>query len=115
MSRICPNCTVEAEKMRAMAADVVRHGSHEDGMGMGSQRLENAIMRLPLPKIVTTVRALWMSGHFKSEDEARGAFEYAENQGQEGMGDAGARDWMGLTRDEWNSWKHSRTLPARDS
>jgi hypothetical protein len=37
-----------AKQMRALAADVVKHLSHEDGWGMGSQRIEQAILRLAL-------------------------------------------------------------------
>lgn len=30
----------------AQAAEVVKHLSHEDGLGMGSQRIESAILKL---------------------------------------------------------------------
>lgn len=38
------------EAMRKASALAVKHLSHEDGMGMGSRRIENAIRDLPLPK-----------------------------------------------------------------
>lgn len=38
-----------AEAMRAAAAQVVKHLSNEDGLGMGSLRIEGAIRTLPLP------------------------------------------------------------------
>jgi len=39
-----------AEAMREACADCVKHLSHEDGLGMGSQRLEGAIRALPIPE-----------------------------------------------------------------
>lgn len=39
-----------AEDMREAAADVVKHLSHEDGVGMGSKRIECAIRALPVPE-----------------------------------------------------------------
>jgi chromosome segregation ATPase len=39
-----------AEAMREACADCVKHLSHEDGLGMGSQRLEGAIRTLPIPE-----------------------------------------------------------------
>ena len=38
-----------AEAMREACANCVKHLSHEDGLGMGSQRLEGAIRSLPIP------------------------------------------------------------------
>jgi len=39
-----------AEAMREACANCVKHLSHEDGLGMGSQRLEGAIRTLPIPE-----------------------------------------------------------------
>ena len=39
-----------AEAMREACANCVKHLSHEDGLGMGSQRLEGAIRSLPIPE-----------------------------------------------------------------
>ena len=36
-----------SEEMRGKAAEAVKHLSHEDGVGMGSQRIEGAILSLP--------------------------------------------------------------------
>ena len=39
-----------AEAMREACANCVKQLSHEDGLGMGSQRLEGAIRTLPIPE-----------------------------------------------------------------
>jgi hypothetical protein len=39
-----------AEAMRDAAAEYVKHASHEDGLGMGSQRMESGIRALPMPE-----------------------------------------------------------------
>jgi hypothetical protein len=39
-----------AEAMREAAAVCIKHASHEDGLGMGSQRMEAAIRTLPIPE-----------------------------------------------------------------
>ena len=39
-----------AEAMRKRCEDLVKHNSHEDGIGMGSQRIESAIRALPIPE-----------------------------------------------------------------
>ena len=39
-----------AEAMREAAAEYVKNASHEDGLGMGSQRMESGIRALPLPE-----------------------------------------------------------------
>jgi chromosome segregation ATPase len=39
-----------AEAMREACANCVKHLSHEDGLGMGSQRIEGAIRALPIPE-----------------------------------------------------------------
>jgi hypothetical protein len=39
-----------AEAMREVAAGYVKHSSHEDGLGLGSLRMESGIRALPIPK-----------------------------------------------------------------
>lgn len=39
-----------AEAMRKRCEELVKHNSHEDGIGMGSQRMERAIAALPAPE-----------------------------------------------------------------
>ena len=39
-----------AEAMREACAECVKRLSHEDGLGMGSQRIEGAIRALPIPE-----------------------------------------------------------------
>ena len=39
-----------AEAMREAAATYLKHASHEDGLGMGSQRMESGIRDLPVPE-----------------------------------------------------------------
>jgi hypothetical protein len=51
-------------------------------------------------------------GHFKNEDEARGAFRLAYQQGLDGMGDSIAA-WMGLTGAEYDSWMRDESLPGK--
>lgn len=50
-------------------------------------------------------------GHFKNEDEARGAFRLAYQQGLDGMGKSIAK-WMGLTEREFASWMRDDSLPT---
>ena len=44
-----------------------------------------------------------MVGHFKTDEEARGAFELAYQQGRRAHA-VHAADWMGLTNDEYEAW-----------
>jgi len=39
-----------AEAMRKRCAMWIKHNSHEDGLGMGSQRMESALAALPIPE-----------------------------------------------------------------
>lgn len=50
------------------------------------------------------------SGFFRNEDEARGAFFLAYQQGKDGMG-ASVPDWMGLTDDEYSAWMRNGAIP----
>ena len=51
-------------------------------------------------------------GHFKNEDEARGAFKLAYQQGLDGMG-AGIREWMGLTEEEFGRFISNDAIPKK--
>ena len=49
-------------------------------------------------------------GYFKNEEEARGAFILANQQGLDGMGKS-IPEWMGLSETEFNSWMKNDSLP----
>ena len=59
---------------------------------------------------VSTARYWFRHGHFKNEDEARGAFRLAYLQGWDGMG-KGVREWMGLNEKEYASWLRDDSIP----
>ena len=60
-----------------------------------------------------TSAAYWYQhGHFKNDDEARGAFKLAYQQGLDGMGES-IQIWMGLTTAEFNDWMRTKKLPSR--
>ncbi|MBL8617727.1 MAG: hypothetical protein JNM72_19115 [Deltaproteobacteria bacterium] len=59
---------------------------------------------------VSSVAYWYRSNHFKNEDEARGAFRLAYQQGLDGMG-VGIAEWMGLTGEEYHAWMSSDALP----
>lgn len=55
--------------------------------------------------------AYWLrNGQFRNEDEARGAFRLAYQQGLDGMSTA-IRTWMGLTEPEYDAWMRNDALP----
>jgi hypothetical protein len=53
-----------------------------------------------------------MNGHFKNDDEARGAFKLAYQQGLDGMGTS-ISEWMGLTPEQYDAWMRDGSLPPR--
>lgn len=59
---------------------------------------------------ISPVAYWYKSGHFKNEDEARGAFTLAYQQGLDGMGTS-IQDWMGLTEKEFDEWMRNDSLP----
>lgn len=59
---------------------------------------------------VSTARSWHRAGHFANEDEARGAFKLAYQQGLDGMGKSIA-EWMGLTTTEYDAWMRDDALP----
>lgn len=71
------------------------------GVDVGSSHLQ-----------VSPVSHWYQIGHFKNEDEARGAFKLAYQQGLDGMGKS-IPDWMGLNEDEINCWLGSQRLPDK--
>lgn len=63
---------------------------------------------------VSSVAFWYRAGHFKSDEEAQGAFRLANQQGLDGMG-ASVREWMGLTPDEYSAWYSKDILPSKSS
>ncbi len=61
---------------------------------------------------VSTAKFWQKNGHFKNEDEARGAFRLAYQQGLDGMGKSIA-EWMGLTSEEFDLWMKRESVPKR--
>lgn len=59
---------------------------------------------------VSPVSYWYKHGHFKNEDEARGAFRLAYQQGLDGMGKS-IQTWMGLTEEEYSKWMKDNSLP----
>lgn len=59
---------------------------------------------------VSPVTYWYKSGYFQNEDEARGAFRLAYQQGLDGMGESIAK-WMGLTSEEYDVWMRTEALP----
>jgi len=54
----------------------------------------------------------YQAGHFASNEEARGAFKLAYQQGLDGMGRSIA-EWMGMTADQFDDWMRGNGLPSR--
>ncbi len=61
---------------------------------------------------VSPVGYWYKHGRYRSDDEARGAFDLAHQQYLDGLGETAAQ-WMGLTADEFNAWYADGTLPPR--
>lgn len=61
---------------------------------------------------VSPVVYWYRGGHFKNDDEARGAFRLAHQQGLDGMGKS-IQEWMGLTEEEFNRWMRDDALPSK--
>ncbi len=59
---------------------------------------------------VCPVADWYRNGYFKNEEEARGAFILANQQGLDGMGESISK-WMGLSDAEFNSWMKDDSLP----
>lgn len=52
----------------------------------------------------------YKNGHLKNEDEARGAFKLAYQQGLDGMGQS-IPQWMGLTAEQYDARMRDDSLP----
>lgn len=63
-------------------------------------------------KHVSTVTFWYRKRHFQSDDEARGAFLLAYQQGLDGMGNS-IPEWMGLTSEEYDAWVRRHELPPK--
>ena len=59
-----------------------------------------------------TVASWYKCKHFKNDDEARGAFRLAYQQGLDGMGKSIPK-WMGLTETEYAAWMNDDSLPTK--
>jgi hypothetical protein len=61
---------------------------------------------------VMTVASWYKHKHFKNDDEVRGAFRLAYQQGLDGMGKSIPK-WMGLTEVEYAAWMKDDSLPTK--
>lgn len=59
---------------------------------------------------VTPVGSWYKVGHFINDDEARGAFKLAYQQGLDGLGST-IDQWMGLSKEEYDAWNRDGSLP----
>lgn len=81
---------------------------------MNSQPTQGTIRRSidvgPAMGQVSSVTYWLRQGYFANEDEARGAFRLAYQQGLDGMGTSIAA-WMGLNTEEFDAWMCRDELP----
>jgi len=61
---------------------------------------------------VSPVSYWYKNDHFNNDDEARGAFMLAYQQGLDGMGKS-IQEWMGLSSDEYEAWMRNDELPKK--
>lgn len=54
----------------------------------------------------------YKQGHFRNEDEARGAFKLAYQQGMDGMGKS-VQEWMGMTTEEFDLFMRHDSIPRK--
>lgn len=64
----------------------------------------------PTMRQVSPVIYWYKAHHFKNEDEARGAFRLAYQQGLDGMGTS-TKQWMELSDEEYAAWMRDNSLP----
>lgn len=76
------------------------------------QRIRESVRVGPYLSDVSPVAYWYNSGYFLNDDEARGAFKLAKQQGLDGMG-MSVREWMGLTEAEYDAWMKSEALPRK--
>ncbi len=79
---------------------------------MNQRKIKHGIDIGPGFHQVSPVGYWYRYGHFKNEDEARGAFTLAYQQGLDGMGESISK-WMGLSKAEFDSWMRDDSLPNR--
>lgn len=63
-------------------------------------------------KQVSSVNYWYKHGHFQNDNEARGAFRLAYQQGLDGMGESIAK-WMGLSKEEYDAWMRNDEIPPK--
>lgn len=63
---------------------------------------------------VSPVSYWYKAGHFRSEEEARGAFRLAYQQAMDGMG-VSVQEWMGLSVEQFSAWMSKGELPDLES
>jgi hypothetical protein len=61
-------------------------------------------------KQVSPAMYWYKAQYFKNDDEAKGAFRLAYQQGLDGMGVSVAQ-WMGLSNAEFSAWMRDEALP----
>ena len=59
---------------------------------------------------VSTAMYWYKNAQFQSDEEARGAFRLAYQQGMDGMG-VSVHDWMGLTEHQFDAFMRDGVLP----
>ena len=64
----------------------------------------------PAMSQVSPVMYWYKARHFKNDEEARGAFRLAYQQGLDGMGTSIA-GWMGLNDKQFEAWMKDESLP----
>lgn len=66
----------------------------------------------PTMRQVSPAMYWYKNGHFENDDQARGAFMLAYQQGYDGMGSSAAA-WMGLTAEQFDAWMRDGSLPPK--
>lgn len=61
---------------------------------------------------VSPVMYWYKAGHFKNDEQARGAFELAYQQAMDGMAQS-IPEWMGMTDAEFDAWMRNGVLPKK--
>ena len=59
---------------------------------------------------VSPVMYWYKNKHFKNDEEARGAFKFAYQQGLDGLGQS-ISEWMGMTPEQYEAWMRDEALP----
>jgi len=81
------------------------------GSGKDSQRARRRGIDIGAGLTQVSPAMYWYRhGHFRSDDEARGAFRLAHQQGLDGLGPS-TQAWMGMTDEEFAAWMREDALP----